>query len=364
MFYPRSFDDILTQYLAALEDSGAGLDLQINPSSPLYVLARANSTVIADLESELVDVFTSTSPITATGFDLDSLMFIPEVQRLDSSLATGSIIIKPTTNAITIPIGTILTDLDSGLQFSTTQAALTSKIINTIIPITSLTTGFSNNLTAGTNLFSPDYPTVNFFVGSSLSADNIFNGDLTGGSDLETDDSLRTRFFNYLTNSNRPSSILFIKDLVLSYPSILKCFVKTNLPGIIEIWVNFSSLDGSSFYSDTEVDALKQTLTPFIPAGITLAINEAKIKYCQLSLSIIPYSAQTDLTALNSDISSAIDNIIADLDIGQTLSLSSIISAVLPFVAKVVITDPISDITPQLDEVVVVSSIKLTLPSY
>ena len=67
MYYPRLFQDIFDDYLNSIEQAGSGLDLQLNPSSPLYVLARANSTVIADLESQLVNVFTSSSPLTVRG---------------------------------------------------------------------------------------------------------------------------------------------------------------------------------------------------------------------------------------------------------------------------------------------------------
>lgn len=364
MYYPRPFEDILSEYLFNIEQAGAQLDLDLNPSSPLYVLARANSTVIADLESTLVNFFTSSSPITATGFDLDNSIFVPSIQRFAPSLATGSVIVKPTAEPLTIPNGTILTDLNSGLQFNTTQSANTTTFTNVVIPVSSLTTGFSNNLPAGTSLFTPNFPTIDFFVGSILSSNNIFFGDLSGGSDEEDDESLRSRFFTFITTLDRTSSLPFIKNIVDSEFNVLRSFVKNRVPGIIEVWVRFSSADSSSFYSDTQVNSLKEYLNGIIPAGISLAINEAKIKYTDLAISIVPYSNTEDLTQLNSEISLAIENLVGDLDLGQTLSLSSIRNAILPFVANVVITEPTSNVVPELDQVVIVSSVKLTLPSY
>lgn len=364
MYYPRLFQDIFDDYLNSIEQAGSGLDLQLNPSSPLYVLARANSTVIADLESQLVNLFTSSSPLTATGFDLDNLIYTPSIKRFPPSLSFGSVIVKPTPTSLSIPNNTILTDLDNGLQFATSQSAVTTTFTNTIIPVSSLTTGFSNNLPAGTVLFTPDFPTIDFFVGSSISSNNIFFGDFTGGADEEDDDSLRSRFLNFITTLDRTSSLPFIKNAVQLQPNVSKSFVKNRIPGIIELWVRFSSLDGTTFYSDTEVDELKSSLLPYIPAGITISINEAKIKYVQLAISVVPYSSSSDFTTINSQISFAIEDLVATLDLGQTLFLSSITTAILPFVSKVVITEPTTDIVPDMDQVVVVSSIKLTLPTY
>lgn len=363
MFTPRTFDQILSDYIAAVQEAGSGL-IDLNPSSPFYVLARSNSSVIADLESRLVDISRSISPITATGSDLDSLMFIPLLTRTLSSRSQGTIIIKPTPSVVNIPINTVLTDLDSGLQFFTTVQSSTSTTLNTFIPVESFTTGFSNNLPAGTSLFSPVFPTISFFIGENLTNNNIFIGDFFGGRDEESDDSLRTRFFSALTSVDRTSTINHIKNVVSSYPSINKSFVKNRLPGIIELWVRFFSEDGLNTFLQEDVNALKDYLLEYIPAGITLSINEAKIKYFPLSISIIPYSSSDDLTSLNSDISSAINNVIAELDIGQTLSLSSLVDSILPFVAKVSIIEPVKDVVPLPDEVVIVSSIKMTVPSY
>ena len=363
MYTPRSFNDILNDYVLTVEEQSGGL-VEVNPSSPFYVLARSNAAVIADLESRMVEVYESSSPLTAKGSDLDSLMFIPLISRTSASRSQGSVIIKPTISAIPIPNQTTLTDLDSGLQFYTTQQATTSTALNTIISIESYTEGFSNNLPAGTALFSPLFPAIDFYIGEVVNTDGTFVGDLFGGADEENDDSLRSRFFSALTSVDTEASIGRIKNVISAYSGISKFFVKNRVPGIIELWVRFSSENGTTTFLEEDINALKEYLLQYVPAGISISINEAKIKYFSLSISVVPYSSFYDSSSLNSDISAAINNVISELDLGETLSMSSITNAILPFVAKVVVTEPTADVVPKFDEVIMVSSVKLTLPTY
>lgn len=362
MFSPRNFQSILDEYLSTIRSTSSPLSLDPNPSSPLYTLARANSAVIQNLELRLASLITSYSPITASGSDLDSLTSYL-VTRTPPSYSEGVVTILPTSKSILVPQGTVLTDTNSGSQFYTLSAVSTSTNPeqNTLVNVASFVPGSSYNLTAGTPLFNSELisaePTIRFFVGKASSKTSFSEG-FFGGSDEESDFSLRARYFYYLYSNNHPYSISTLKSVLQAYTGVTRSYVKTRIPGIVEVWVNFLNS-----YSSIEVDSLTSYLEPYIPAGIIVSVNNATVKSVSISIKVTPYSSDYNISSLNSQISEVLYSSVNSLDINQPLPLSLIKFSVLPLVQDCTVLEPSSDVTADINEIIVLSSINVSYPS-
>lgn len=362
MFISRNFEDILNEYIATIESTGSPLSLDLNPSSPLYVLARANSAVIQDLELRFSSLISSYSPLTASDSFLDDSISYSSIKRLQPSYAEGIVTILPTNTVVTIPIDTTLTDLISGYQFVTTSSVSTSTAINTTVSVSAVSYGSESNLNAGTVLFNSDLlaiePSLKFFVGE-VDFDKNFSNGFAGGEDMESDSSLLSRYLSFLNSNSNPFSLSYIRSVLQSYSGISRSFAKTRIPGILEVWVDFVNP-----YSLVEVDALKSFLEPYIPAGVTLAVNQATIKGVSISINVVPFKRSEDLSSLNFQISSLVYSFANTLDIGQSLDVDSLRSLIRGTVVQdCVITQPTADIPAKLNEIIVVSSINVSYPS-
>lgn len=362
MFISRQFQDILTEYISTIQSTGSPLSLDPNPSSPFYVLARANSAIIQDLELRFASLISSYSPLTASGSYLDNIISYSSIVRLQPSFAEGVVTILPTSTAVSLPINTILTDLVSGTQFSTTESVITNTALNTTVTVSALSLGSESNLSAGTLLFNSELlaiePSLKFYVGE-INPDKSFSNGLAGGSDLESDSSLLARYLSFLNSNSNPYSIYSIRSVLQSYSGVSKSYAKTTIPGVLEVWVDFVNP-----YSKTEVDALKSFLEPYIPAGIVVSVSQVSIIGITLSMKVTPFNRSDSISSINSEIINMVNTIVDLLDVGENLriqSLQAAISGVL--VQSCVITEPTVDVEVNANEVIVVSSINVSYPS-
>lgn len=362
MFISRQFQDILNEYISTIQSTGSPLSLDPNPSSPFYVLARANSTIIQDLELRFASLISSYSPLTASGSYLDNIISYSSIVRLKPSFAEGIVTILPTTNTVTLPINTILTDLVSGTQFSTTESVITSTALNTIVTVSALSFGSESNLSAGTLLFNSELlsiePSLKFYVGE-INSDKSFTNGFSGGSDLESDSSLLARYLNFLNSNSNPYSIYSIRGVLQSYSGVSKSYAKTTIPGILEVWVDFVNP-----YSKTEVDSLKSFLEPYIPAGIVVSVSKVSSIGVTLSMKVTPFNSSDNISSVNTEIINMVNTIVDLLDVGETLRIQPLQAALSGIVVQsCVITEPTLDIKVNPNEVIVVSSINVSYSS-
>lgn len=357
MFTPRTLEEIQTDYLAAISEAGSPINLDLSPSSPLYVLARANASVISSQEMLLSKTLISNNILTATGASLDELAF-SIINRSEATYSTGYVFIPATSSAVLLPVGTILTDLSSGLQVITQEAVTTSTLVATTILVQAASKGSAYNMSAGTKLFNQSYPDINFIVASAKLSNGTYEGSLTGGRDSESDSSFRERLLARLVSVNQPASKNFLRSVLLAYPGVSRAYVKTRAGGIVEVWVN--TIDG---FTSEELTSLRDYLLPLIPVGIILSLNKSRIKSFPLSLKVVPFSSSlSDLTSLTQQISTSVKSYVSSLDIADSIPLSRVTQLVKPFVQSVSIISPSNDITAGLDEILVLSSLDISYP--
>lgn len=355
MFKQRTIEEIQSEFLGSLTQ--AAPNLNINQSSPLYTLARANASVISDQEQRLSAFLRSSNVLSAEADDLD-LLAGSIVIREEPTTAIGTVLVSPTEQEQTIPLGVVLTDLLTGLQFISTASATTSRFVSVSLPVKAASSGSAYNIAAGTTLFSPDYQSVIFTVGTAKLANNTYTGSMQGGRDIEPDDYFRQRLLASLLSSNQTASKNFFRQRVLSYPGVTRAYVKTRVGGVVEVWVNTIGV-----FTSIELEAIRDYLLETMPAGIILAIGQARVKTFDLALKVTPFnSSLANLSLLTQQISFAISSYVSSLDIADSIPLSKIDQLVRPLVQNLKVISPVSDLKADIDQVLILSSLDISYP--
>lgn len=356
MVTPRSIEDVQKDYFAAMASSGSNLIVDRAEGSLAYTLARASAAVAVGLDNRLALLEENYSLLTATGSRLDDMGgFISA--REQSARAAGNVLAISKADPVQIPAGTTLINISTGLQFTTVTTSVTvSDLFESSIRVNAVSTGFESNLVAGTQLYSADYPDVCFRVGNVRT--DTYYGDLLGGRPQESDEDYRQRLVGILTSSTLSSTDNLLRKLN-EYPLVDRAYVKTRVPGVVEIWV-----DAASNYSQSQKQELLTYVEPYIAAGVVPSLIQARRHLVDINLTVRPYNVSNkELSDLTDRLTSVITNYILSLDIGQDLQLSLLLQAVSFLARDVTITFPLSDVTVQPTEVVALRDIKYTFNS-
>lgn len=356
MLTQRTLSEIQSLYFASLAAAGSNLVIDQKEGSLGYTLSRASAAIAASQDNRLIDIQNSASILRATGDRLDQIAsFI--LEREPAAKATGSVMAVSKGDSTQIPVGSLLINATTGLQFVTIGQSVTAvSLFESAIPIKAVEAGYASNLVAGTQLFSSDYANVCFRVGQSRT--DKYYGDLVGGRDLEDDDTYRSRVISHMTSSTLSSTAGLTRKL-LQYPLVERAFVKTRAAGVIEIWV-----DAANTYTPEQKQELLDYVRPYIAAGATPVLIQAKRKLVNITLDIRPYANNAaEVSLLSSRINTLITNLLLGLDVGQGLSLSVLRQSVQALVRNVSVTYPISDVTAGVNEILAPGEIKYTFSS-
>lgn len=344
MLSARSIEDIQSTYFAALATSGSNLVVDTKEGSLAYTLARGSAAVSAAIDNRLIDLQNNALITNASGSRLDELLsFISPRQQ--PARATGSVLAISKTDSFTIPAGTQLINVSTGLSFRTTSASVTAvNLFESLINIQAVEFGTSSNLVAGTQLYSADYPDVCFRVGATHT--EVYEGDLLGGQDIETDNAYRSRVLSLISNPSSSSSSSLVR-LLRDYPLVDRAYVKTTVPGIVEIWV-----DASTIYTEAQRQELLDYISTYLPVGVIPFISQARRKPVNITLDIQPFSNNNnDLSALSNRVTSNLTNLILNLDVGESLSVGDIRRSVSSLARQVTVVYPTADIVCRIDEI-------------
>ncbi len=179
---------MLTTYQAAMTNNGYP-NVSVDPGSDIYVRFSAISNQISLLYSNILVQYNAMQIATATGADLDALLNNYGLARKSASSSEGFITLVcsvPTT----VVSGTTLTG-SNALKY---QIVLGGVYTNgSILEIISVDVGAQTNIPVGTILTWNNTP-------ASAQPTVVAFSAITGGSDLENDDSARVRLQAHIQN--------------------------------------------------------------------------------------------------------------------------------------------------------------------
>lgn len=345
MLTTRSIKEVQSLYFSALANTSSNLVVDTKEGSLAYTLARASAAVAASLDNRLIDLQDNSLIINASGSRLDELLgFV--TAREQPSRAQGSVLAISKTESFTIPSNSILINVSTGLSFRTTSASVTAvNLFESLINVEAVEFGSSSNLSAGTQLYSADFPDVCFRVGSA-NTNNGYEGDLVGGQNIESDNAYRSRVLSLLSNPSSSSSSSLV-NILRQYPLVDRAYVKTTVPGVVEIWV-----DAGTVYTDAQKQELLDSISTYLPVGTIPFISQARRKAVNITLDIQPFSNNSnDLSTLSNRITTSLTNLILNLDVGESLSVGDIKRAVSALARQVTVVYPTADAICRSDEI-------------
>ncbi|MFB6283366.1 MAG: baseplate J/gp47 family protein [Halobacteria archaeon] len=283
------------------------------PGSDLHALAKA---VAVAQQDGLVQSRQTVHLSEATGADLDDWGATFNLSRNHGEVAEGFCLALAEETVI-LPNQTVLTDLNSGLQFLAQQEKRLRRFVETKVRIQAVNRGRHYNLGAGVELFSPDYPEVQFLVGEYRSENGGICGELRGGRSREADDDFRARISSYIRNF-KANSAVGLKYLLLNESDVLWVDTQTPLPGYLIVWV-----ETSQAISQTRLNFLDALVNANKAAGVISEVRPINRKGLDFSIAVQP-EAEVDLDGLSERLKTRLYEYLYSLSLNQNLNLASL----------------------------------------
>ena len=354
-YTPRTIDEIQQAFFAALGQANSRL-VDIAPGSFVYTLSRAHAAIVADIEQRFVDVIDGSFIQTSTGEDLDSIGNSYGITRLASTPARGTVLAMSFEGDFTVPTNTTLTHLDSGQQYVTTQTASINDFSETPIAVVAAINGDAGNLAAGTSLYADDFQEVDFVVGFSHPSSGEYCGNLTGGSDSESDTAYRLRLTDNIIASGSSSNVA-IENRLLEYPGVNRAFVRSKVPGVVEIWV-----DVFEGFTPAQQRQVQDFIEPFLGAGILGMISEVDRKPIDVEIQVTPFTS-ANLQDLSEQIGALVRQVFGQLTAGDPFIPGTVQTAVAPLVVTAVVSNPTETVLALPNELITWQNILVTYPT-
>lgn len=323
----RTLEQIEQSFIAALAKENSPVD-DLSPGSVLNALIRSISTLVLEQENRLDELRQSLNPLTAKGGYLDEYaqaMF--NLARKDGTLARGTVLLSTSSEAnLAVPKATILTEINTALQFITVEDSVVSNVADAITNVVSATLGEENNLPAGTTLYANNFPNISFTVGFERRPDGTVCGNLSGGQTQESDILLRQRVAEY-RNGLGPT----LESTILSYLLIDYAWVKTRAPGFVHVYLD---MDGE--VTEDFQEELRDLVAPFLSPGTFITFEKITLRPIDINLQIIP------LTNTNPDeqIRLALQKYFGSVEPGSLITPLEITSVVQPYVSGLSLVAP------------------------
>lgn len=347
----RTVEQIIEQMRTSLVDDNSEL-ADFPQYGNLYAIYRSIALTIKEQDTKIDTVSSNLFLNTATGEALDAKAREFNITRRLGTSATGGIIILGNINSI--PAGTILTDNQTGLQFTTiNRIVVTAQRGVGSIEATEFTP--LANLQAGRELFSSVFPNVRFIIGTSFDPFlSVYRGDLVGGSYRETDSELRSRIIDTLS-SLASSTAQAIELGALNINGISRVAVSENNPGLgyITVYINNSQ--------QSVINKVKRELDIIKPIGVAVQVKAFESVAVNIALTITTFS-NTSTVTLNNQISSSLQTYFNTISQNSTLTREAIAGVVLnvPGVINVAVTTPTDNIFIGPNEILTLNNINIT----
>lgn len=353
----KTYEEIINSVVGSLTSLGSGMT-DFRPGSRSLAIISSFASALADGWNELAALRASFFVNTSSGEDLDNRVSDFGLSRAQGTRASGVVTAVKRVGApevITIPEGTILVTSDSALAYEVS----TTKIFTAeteLIPVVSILEGSIYNINAGTILFDNNSTYLNtlaFVVGSGTTTSGEFTESISGGTDSETDESLRNRFPLYLQSLSRATEIA-VRQAVLAVPGVTAAVIKSNdpVPGYITVAVPNSSDNAelpTSLYT-----AIEEALTEWKAVGVGVIIKPVE----KLIIDVICNAyISTDSTINPLVWKSSVENAILALNSGFTLGKKLTRSEIIKVgnidgLDNFELLQPTIDVVPNSDQII------------
>ena len=350
----------LEDYIDFIYGQLAQLNSPLNDRSPgsgLYTLVRSIAATFADVDVQLYQTALDASPATAIGKQLEMHARDYGLERQPGQPARGYVLARALSDPVQLPDPLVLTNPQSTLQYRVESGAgrVVTALSETRLTVVCTQPGRAGNLLAGARLIHPELPSVSFVVGAYRTPEGV-EGNLEGGQEPESDESLRQRLFQLLLyrSSGTPAALL---GRLRMEEGILWADVTTPTPGVATFWV-----ESLRTLSSSELARLQAALEEQRPAGIVYRVAQVKRLEIEIGLRVQPQPG-TDLDQLSSQLRSQVNTYLQNLRIQQQLrpqELAAYLQEQVPAAAIVEVIQPSQELQPPKDTVLRTAQVALT----
>ena len=318
----RTFEDIRAQFVANL----------IKENSPLtdFTSSSVNTTLIRSigalqLEQDLLlknlqtQMFIETSDSTY----LDAKLKDFGLKRKIATKSNGTVLVKPNVGT-SLGINSVLTNTVNGNQYIVTEELNSVNTYGEVLfAIQSVSTGNTYNAPANTKLLFTVNPSLIVTVGFSRVDSTNVVGNLTGGSNNESNEAFISRFINTFTGA-RFSTTSAIKSFVLNEPNITAVSIQNPFPGHLTVW-----FETATVFTNANILNLKQSISQELPAGITFDLLTINRQFVDIHIIVnLNNNLEINKDVLINKLKSDISSWMRLLDVNQTFEPSFLLQYV------------------------------------
>lgn len=323
----KSFATLVRDQATAIQAKASSL-IDFTIGSILRSVSESNAGVALWLESLVLQVLALTRAATSNGSDLDSFVNDYGLTRLASAAAAGSVTYSrftPTTSAL-VPIGARVQTADFTQTFAVTldvtNPAYSASLGGYLIAATVLSVTVPVTASTGSSGGNVQPNTVSVILDSIIGVDTVNNAAaFTGGTDGESDGTLRARFVAYLASLAR-ATVAAIGYAISNVQLGIRYKINENVnfalasqPGNLTIIVD----DGTGAPPTSLLNNVYKAVDLYRAAGITFAVFAPTIVTANVSLTVGVVSGY-DGPTVKGAVGQVLTNYLNAMQIGTPLS--------------------------------------------
>ena len=338
-----SLRELISQMQADAEREAGATQLR---QSNLRVLPKVFAFAVHGLYAYIDWVVRQLFPDTAEKSFLERQASIQGIYRREATAATGTLTVTRTAGA-TIPVGTVFVAADGETRFSTTEEP---EVDESEVPVQCMTIGTGGNREAGET-----YSLVSPLSGVSTEATG---SEMAGGTEAETDDSLRERLIYRLQNPPRGGTATDYVAWAMEVPGVTRAWCFPKELGIGTVTVRFAT-DGLT-ENGVPTEGMVSIVSDYIAENAPVTAATTVVAPVAKTVNFVIEDLYPDTPSVRAQIEAELKSLfIREAEPGKALLISHVRQAISSAAGEedYTLVSPTEDIGADVDELLVVGTV-------
>lgn len=338
-----SLRELISQMQADAEREAGATQLR---QSNLRALPKVFAFAVHGLYAYIDWVVKQLFPDSAEKSFLERQASIQGIYRREATAATGTLTVTRTAGA-TIPVGTVFVAADGETRFATTEEP---EVDENEVPVQCMTTGTGGNREAGET-----YTLVSPLSGVSTEATG---SEMAGGTEAESDDSLRERLIYRLQNPPRGGTATDYVAWAMEVPGVTRAWCFPKELGIGTVTVRFAT-DGLT-ENGVPTEGMVSIVSDYIAENAPVTAATTVVAPVAKTVNFVIEDLYPDTPSVRAQIEAELKSLfIREAEPGKALLISHVRQAISSAAGEedFELVSPTEDIGADVDELLVVGSV-------
>lgn len=338
-----SLRELISQMQADAEREAGATQLR---QSNIRVLPKVFAFAVHGLYAYIDWVVRQLFPDTAEKSFLERQASIQGIYRREATAATGTLTVTRTAGA-TIPVGTVFVAADGETRFLTTEEP---EVDANEVPVQCMTIGTGGNREAGET-----YALVSPLSGVATEATG---SEMAGGTEAETDDSLRERLIYRLQNPPRGGTATDYVAWAMEVPGVTRAWCFPKELGIGTVTVRFAT-DGLT-ENGVPTEGMVSIVSDYIAENAPVTAATTVVAPVAKTVNFVIEDLYPDTPSVRAQIEAELKSLfIREAEPGKALLISHVRQAISSAAGEedFTLVSPTEDIGADVDELLVVGSV-------